>query len=321
MDSRAAGKRLSGQRSMTGSAGLAGSAVDVVLELKSTASASGVDVVSEGGAATAHRATKQGFHAAGQRADLTERQRGSGRTGMEFARMEKFIDVNIAQSCDKVLIQQCGFERTAGGAKSRVQHTGGDTQRIRPEPGPARLLKRLEVGKGPQSPEASRVGKRQPAAIMQMPDDVNVMGDQGSFAGDGDGCLKIAQRSAHAKVNAQAGFSLEGASDQGQLLAVTQDVCEGSTAEQGTGAGRSANNVAAQQLHTGDAVVADGLFEREPNIFDFGQFRHGAAIVVLSTRYARLVLAARRQVGGEGGEAILFGSYRISNRLRKGPTL
>ncbi len=237
-------------------AGLAGPAVDPVAELEPAGAAIGVDVIAEGGTAGRDGASKKQAHAADQGLDRFERNVAGWRMRMQATGMQQFIDVNVAQTRDDVLIEQGGFDRPARPGKPLVQLPGGDGQGIGSEACPALGVEFGGFREGPYPAEASRVGKNKLATIVQLPNDVDMRigGLWRCGVGLADLAWKVAQRPGHAQVEAEAWrMAAHGAgpgrrftSHQGELLAVPFDRGDALVQQQGVGVAGSGDDIGSQ---------------------------------------------------------------------------
>jgi len=153
---------------------LTGSAVHLVAELEAAGVALTVDIVAQGGTARPDRASKQTSHAADQRANLIERQTVAGRRRMQATVEKQFVDVDVAQPGDEVLIEQGRLERATRGSQATVKLAWGDGQRVGPQRVPAAFAECGWVRVGPDAAEAAWIRKNELPPIVKLPDDVGV---------------------------------------------------------------------------------------------------------------------------------------------------
>ena len=88
--------------------------------------------------------------------------------GMNARCEQTFIGIDVANSGDHRLIEQCGLDRSACTYKAFLQHLALEVQRIRSQLRPALAAKFINRIKAPDPPESSWITKNQ-AALSQRP--------------------------------------------------------------------------------------------------------------------------------------------------------
>ena len=116
---------------LTRGARLAFPRIDPMKVLEFAGVAVGIHVVAEGTAAAADGAAEDLFHAAREPADAIERQVAAAGERVNARREERFVDVNVAEAGDEVLVEQCGLDRAAGLRQAAKELGRGDRERVR----------------------------------------------------------------------------------------------------------------------------------------------------------------------------------------------
>ena len=66
----------------------------------------------------------------GQCADLGECECASGLLGVDACQVERFVNVDVAETCGDGLVEQCGFDRASGAAEAAVEGLGAERKGI-----------------------------------------------------------------------------------------------------------------------------------------------------------------------------------------------
>ena len=126
---------------------------------------------------------------------------------MQIALMQKFINVNIAHSCDDGLIKQHHLNNTLGFLENAIQLARLNYHGIVAESLPAVSKQKSPSVKWPNPAESPRVAKLDLAAVAKMPNHMCVRQARGCGKpftidrGANAPWQNVAQRSAHAQVD------------------------------------------------------------------------------------------------------------------------
>jgi hypothetical protein len=109
-------------------AGLGFAAVDAVLELEESLFAVGIDIVRDGGAAQRYGFFQDFFHGEEKLAELFARNRRGAATRTDTGAKKRFIGINVADTSQKLLIQQGALDGGLTAVKQREKADEVDFQ-------------------------------------------------------------------------------------------------------------------------------------------------------------------------------------------------
>ena len=189
-------------------------AVDSVMVGKCARSTIGIDVVSQRRPAAGDGMFEDSASVSGKAFELSRVER-IGRAGwMESRDEENLIDVDIAETCNYMLIEQCRFELTTGCRETVAKSSWRYAQAIGAEFRPAIFAQSIKRIEQPQPAEPSRIAEDH-AAMLELPGDVDVI----AFWEASVGRDKL-HLTAHAEVNADCTAAL---ANDSELFAVPME--------------------------------------------------------------------------------------------------
>lgn len=275
-------------------AGFPGAAKDAQSILVASAAAShAVEVgraAPEGGALGSDAAAQDGADGGVQGAEFSRFEGVAAAAWMQARRPQGFVDVDVSESGDDVLIQQEGLQHAGvtgqlpaqdGGSEGRFERFGAQLAR-----------NRRGVRHQMPAPEFSRVVIAQIASIVQVQDHVFVLVARQGVCGK-------AQATAHAQMDEEGLASREG---DGDVLGPTGDGAYGLAAKTGRQrGGRWRGDRAGPMDGRLEDASSDQLFPPQVayDRFHFGEFWHDGTAILRRLRRPR-----RRQIWGESAPAL-----------------
>src|SRR5690606_5951674 len=88
---------------------------------------------------------------------------------VDAAGVQHIIDIDIAETCNELLIEQGGLDRPLGVLKPVMELLWGDFQGIRPKIEPTGVIKRLNIRKGPEAAESPGIHDNDLRAAFEVP--------------------------------------------------------------------------------------------------------------------------------------------------------
>ncbi len=250
-------------------------AVDRVLILECSRLALGISVISEGGAALGDGGLKDLGDGVGETGGLGLGDGVSAPQGGELGLEQGFVDVDVAQAGDEVLVEQGGFEPPPGFAESGVERLRLEGRGIGAQGGDVTCEELGQIGVDVEVAEASRVDALD-AGMGQAEDEVGVgLGGPGVCAGGARRRVGVGEDlSGHAQVDRQCGALVGGGEDE--LFSVAEDLVE-RLADQTVGIPLAV--VGAQGVHSKNGLGRDEGREGAADGFDFGKLGHGRSVI------------------------------------------
>lgn len=251
----------------------------------------GIEVVAEGRPAGVDGVGEDASDGAGEPADVRSGEAVGACERVDPGVVEGLVGVDVADAGEKGLVEQSGFDGPCGAGQGWGEAFAVDVERVGAEPGPA-PFEVGRVGQCPEAAEASWVAEGESGAVVEPPEDVEVVGLTEPSAAWSDEEL-----SGHAEVNEQRA---SGGADEGELLAASSDVgdpvageelCFGDSSWPGVvgeavGVAREAaggvvgggDDVAAADRDGGRRPADERALQEPTHVLDLGQLGHRRSV-------------------------------------------